>query len=100
MTQGNWFHWYGGIYFRRGDDGAVHIGEGTSFTTVTTLHRIDPASWGSIVSFVSAHGEDSLSFGLAEAFHAGQSVVEKAMRLAGWSDDRIGAAMDAAAARA
>lgn len=69
----NWFHWIGGVYFRRADDGTVEIGEGPDFDDVTVKHRIDPNSWASIVSSVSHRGEDHETFTEANRFHMGTS---------------------------
>jgi hypothetical protein len=70
MDTASWFHWSGGVYFRRAEDGTVEIGEGPDFDNVTVLHRIDPSSWASIVSTVSARGEDHETYNEALRFHS------------------------------
>lgn len=69
----SWFHWHGGIFFRRATDGSVEMGEGTNFDDVTVVHSIDPSSWASIVSNVSYRGEDHETFHEAFRFHQGES---------------------------
>ena len=64
-----WFHWHGGMFFRRGDEGTVEIGMGTGFDDVHVEHSIDSGSWASIVSSVSARGEDHTTFNEALNFH-------------------------------
>jgi len=67
----SWFHWYGGLFFRRGnEDGIVEIGSGTDFDSVTVIHSIDANSWASIVSSVSARGENHETFHEALEFHS------------------------------
>lgn len=68
---GSWFHVSDGLFFRRAEDGAVEIGTGRSFDDVTVLQSIDANSWGSVVSSVSARGENHVTFHEALAFHLG-----------------------------
>ena len=69
-----WFHWYGGIYWRRADDGTVLIGKGEDFDNVDVVHRIDPNSWASIVSHVSERGETHETYQAALSFHMAHGV--------------------------
>jgi len=65
-----WFHVADGLYFRRADDaGVVELGRGPDFDHVQVVQRIDASSWGSVVSNVSAQGEDYATFNHALGFH-------------------------------
>lgn len=65
------FHWRDGWYFKRGADGTVIIRHDNKET-----HRPDaeifipPSEWASIVSSVSAGGENAETYGVATRLHA------------------------------
>lgn len=68
------FHAKGGWFFRREDDGAVHItapdSMGPGARQVVTL---DANTWASVVASVSAAGETGDSWRQALAFHGGDA---------------------------
>ncbi|MFI7126011.1 hypothetical protein ACIBQ1_09975 [Nonomuraea sp. NPDC050153] len=68
------FHAKNGWYFRREDDGSVHIAApdsmGPGASQVVTL---DANTWASVVASVSATGETGDTFSQALVFHAGEA---------------------------
>ena len=68
------FHACDGWYFRREDDGSVHISApdslGAGASQVVTL---DANTWASVVASVSRNGETADSFAAAVRFHDGTS---------------------------
>ncbi|MDE1868116.1 MAG: hypothetical protein KGI08_10470 [Thaumarchaeota archaeon] len=70
------FHYANGVFFKRLPDGSVRITiKATAQHNETRIKEqitIDKDSWGSIVSAVSALGEDAYSFKLARKFHDAQ----------------------------
>jgi hypothetical protein len=66
------FHARDGWYFRREDDGSVHItapdSMGPGAHQVVTL---DPETWASVVASVSARGDNVNTFIAAHRFHEG-----------------------------
>jgi hypothetical protein len=64
------FHARDGWYFRREDDGSVHIAApdslGPGASQVVTL---DADTWASVVASVSRNGETADSFAAAARFH-------------------------------
>jgi hypothetical protein len=68
------FHARDGWYFRREDDGSVHISApdslGPGASQVVTL---DANTWASVVASVSRNGETADSFAAATRFHSGVS---------------------------
>jgi hypothetical protein len=68
------FHARDGWYFRREDDGSVHIAApdslGPGASQVVTL---DADTWASVVASVSRNGETIDMFAAARRFHNGAS---------------------------
>lgn len=73
MTDISGFHARDNWFFRREDDGSVHIlapdSMGPGAHQVVTL---DANTWASVVASVSARGETSESFQTARSFHDGE----------------------------
>lgn len=68
------FHHRDHTYFKRCSDGSVAIVKtGLHMADPHVVHLIDPNSWASIVSSVSAQGETGEHYRTALAFHGGQS---------------------------
>ena len=65
----SWFHVDKGLFFRRLEDGSVEIGTGPDFNSVAPLQVIEPSSWASVISGMSARGENHITYQEAVEFH-------------------------------
>lgn len=68
------FHARDGWFFRREDDGSVHIAAPDSLGPgASQAVTLDANTWASVVAFVSRDGETAESFAAAVRFHNGKS---------------------------
>ena len=72
------FHTHDGLHFRRGDDGTVQVifpvrTEGEVWPERYETVTLDANTWASVVSSVSAVGENAETFRAAHDFHDGQA---------------------------
>lgn len=67
----SWFHYKDGWHFSRNPDGSVAVGrsEPGKGDGVETILTIDPDSWASIVSEVSAAPGSGVAHAIARALH-------------------------------
>lgn len=68
------FHTHDDLYFRRGDNGDVHVifpvrTEGEVWPERYEKVTLDPDTWASVVSSMSAVGENAETFRAARNFH-------------------------------
>jgi len=65
----SWFHTHNGWFFRRGENGAVEVGQGPDFDNVEVVATFDDGTWASVVAYVSTRGEHHETFNQALQFH-------------------------------
>ena len=66
------FHAKGGWFFKRTEEGGVHIVKGVQYhngAQITEEVCLDADSWASIVASVSARGETAETYKIAKGFH-------------------------------
>lgn len=65
------FHWSGGLYFRRMEDGTVEMTQtkGGQTDDIEWQREIPPSEWASIVAAVSYQGENGDTYRTALGFH-------------------------------
>lgn len=67
------FHAHSGLFFRRDENGMVHVTDCPPGSTALQCRTIvlDPDTWASAVASVSARGETGDTFTKARRFHDG-----------------------------